>query len=329
MKIDIFTHIVPPKYKAALGKVAPHLERHMERMPTLYDMDRRFRILDRYEEVRQVLTLNKTASAVFDDSKLAVDFAQRANDEMAELVDKNPDRFAAGVAALPVTDMDAAVKEIDRAIKGLGLKGVQLFTPVRHNPLDLDEFMPVFEKMSEYDLPIWIHPDLPIERDDYKKFYLSHTFGWPYESTAAMTYLVLSGLFERFPRIKVIIHHCGALLPFFDQRIIECYDSSATIFDMDYSGRLSRHPVDYFKMFYTDTALSGGTVGLMCGHAFFGADHLLFGTDMPYDSEFGDRMIRETVQSVERMSISDAEKQMIYEDNARKLLGLAKTSKGG
>jgi uncharacterized protein len=325
MKIDIFTHIIPPKYKSALEKIVPHLKGHMERMPTLYDLDRRFRILDKYKEVRQVLTLNKTASSIFDDPKLAIDFARRANDEMAEIVDKNPDRFAAGVAALPTTDMDAAVKEIDRAVKELRLKGVQLFTPIRNHPLDLENFMPVFEKMSQYDLPIWIHPDLPIERDDYKKFYLSHVFGWPYESTAAMTYLVFGGLFERFPDIKIIIHHCGALVPFFDQRIIECYDSSATIFGMDYSGRLSRHPVEYFKMFYTDTALSGGTAGLMCGHTFLGADHLLFGTDMPYDSEFGDRMIRETIQSVERMSISDAEKQMIYEANARKLLCLAKT----
>jgi predicted TIM-barrel fold metal-dependent hydrolase len=320
MKIDIFTHIVPPKYKAALGKVAPHLENHLERMPTLYDMDRRFRILDKYKDVRQVLTLNKTAASVFDDPKLAVDFAERANDEMAEIVHKHPDRFAGGVASLPMTDMEAAVKEIDRAVKGLRLKGVQLFTPVKNNPVDLKDFMPVFEKMSHYDLPIWIHPDRPIERDDYKKFYLSHVFGWPYESTAAMTYLVFSGLFESFPRIKIVIHHCGAMVPFFDQRIIESYDSSATIFGMDYKDRLRRHPVDYFKMFYTDTALSGGTVGLMCGHAFFGAHHLLFGTDMPYDAEFGDRMIRETIESVERMSISDAEKKMIYEENARKLL---------
>jgi len=322
MKIDIYTHIVPPKFKAALGKVAPQIEDHLGRVPTLFDMDRRFAILDKYTDMRQVLTLNKSAGAMFEDQKSGVDFARMANDEVAELVGKYPDRFAAGVASLPMTSMDAALKEADRAIQELGLKGIQLFTPIKDRPLEVQDFAPLFEKMSEYDLPIWVHPDRPIDRDDYRKFYLNHVFGWPYESTAAMTYLVLDGLFERFPGIKIIIHHCGALAPFFDQRIVEAYDASATIFAMDHRGKLGRHPVDYFKMFYTDTALSGGTIGLMCGHAFFGADHLLLGTDMPYDAELGDLMIRRTLLAVERMTVSDAEKKMIFGENAARLLGL-------
>lgn len=322
MKIDIFTHLVPPKYKATLGKLAPHVENQVGRMPTLYDLDRRFRIMDKYRDVRQVVTITKTAASILEDPKSGADFAKLANDEMAEIVNKYPDRFAAGVASLPMADMDAAVKELDRAVKGLGLKGIQVFTPINNKPFDLEGFMPLFEKMSDYDLPIWIHPDRPIDRDDYKKFFLNLVFGWPYESTAAMTYLVLSGLFDRFPRIKIIIHHCGALVPFFDQRIIECFSIFDTVFGMDYRNRLSKPPAEYFKFFYTDTALHGGTNGLMCGYAFFGAGHLLFGTDMPYDSEFGDRVIRRTVESVQGMAISDQEKKMIYEDNAKKLLGL-------
>ncbi len=322
MKIDIFTHLVPPKYKAALGRVAPHLEAQVARMPTIYDLDRRFRIMDKYEDVRQVVTITKTAASILEDPQYGADFAKLVNDEMAEIVNKYPDRFAAGVASVPMTDMDEAVREIDRAVQGLGLKGVLLLTPIRNKPLDMEDFLPIFAKMSDLDLPIWIHPDLPIERDDYKKFFLSHVFGWPYESTAAMTYLVLSGLYERFPQLKIVIHHCGALVPFFDERIIESYLASDKIFGMDHQGKLSKHPIEYFKLFYVDTALSGGTNGLMCGHAFFGAGHLLFGTDMPMDSEFGDRMIWRTIESVERMAISDQEKKMIFEDNAKKLMNL-------
>jgi len=321
VKIDIFTHIVPPKYKAALTKVAPHLSDHVSRVPTLYDMDHRFRIMDNYKDVRQVLTMAMTATLIFDDPKSGIDFAKIANDEMADLVSKHPDRFAAGVASLPMTDMDAAIKELDRAVTDLGLKGVQLFTPIKNQQWNLAELTPLFERLSDYSLPIWIHPVRPIDRDDYENYFMDHVFGWPYESTAAMVHLVLGGILEKFPRIKIIIHHCGAMVPFFAGRIEESYDASRTIHGMENKTILGRPFIDYFKMFYTDTVLGRGTAGLMCGHAFFGAGRLLFGTDMPYDAEVGNRVIR-TIEAVDAMGISDQEKRMIYEGNARALLNL-------
>jgi predicted TIM-barrel fold metal-dependent hydrolase len=321
-KIDIYTHVVPERYKKALGKIRPDVEATTDQVPTLSDMDKRFAIMDRYEDMKQVATLTLTGSIILNDPAYAVDFAKRANDEMAELVTKYPDRFAAGVASVPTTDMDAALKELERAVEKLGLKGLHLFTPMKGKPLSLDNAGPFFEKMATYDLPIWIHPMRPIDRTDYRGFYLDHVFGWPYQSTAAMTYLALDGLFDSLPRAKVVIHHCGALVPFFDARITESYDSSATIFGMKNERNLKKPLLDYFKMFYTDTALSGGTAGLMCGYTVLGPGHLLFGTDMPYDSEFGDRILRNTIASVERMTISEQEKEMIYYGNAKKLLNL-------
>ena len=321
-KIDIYTHVVPEKYKKAVGTVMPHVEATTDQVPTLSDMDRRFAIMDRYGDMKQVLTLTLTASLILNDPAYGVDFAKRANDEMSELVSKHPDRFAAGVASVPTTDMDAALSELERAVEKLGLRGVHLFTPVKGKPLSLDNAAPLFEKMAGYDLPIWIHPMKPIERSDYRSFFLDHVFGWPYQSTAAMTYLALDGLFDRFPRVKVLIHHCGALAPFFDARITESYDSSATIFGMRNERNLEKSLIDYYKMFYTDTALSGGAAGLMCGYTVLGPEHLLFGTDMPYDAEFGDRMLRNTIASVERMTINEREKEMIYSGNAQRLLNL-------
>lgn len=90
---------------------------------------------------------------------------------------------------------------------------------------------------------------------------------------------------------------------------------------MEHTTGLSRPFIDYFKMFYTDTVLGRGTAGLMCGYAFFGAGRLLFGTDMPYDAEVGNRVAR-TIEAVDAMPISDEEKKMIYEDNARSVLNL-------
>ncbi len=321
-KIDIYTHVVPERYKKALGKIAPQLEAVTDHVPTLSNMDKRFRVMDRYGEMKQVLTLTLTASLILNDPVHAVEFAKRANDEMAELVTRYPERFAAGVASVPATDMGAALFEIERAVEKLGLKGIHLFTPVKGRPLCLDNSAPIFERMAAYDLPVWIHPVRPIDRSDYRTFYIDHVFGWPYESTAAMTSLVLDGLFDRLPRAKVIIHHCGALAPYFSARITESYDSSGTIFGMRQEKALAKPLIEYFKMFYTDTALSGGTAGLMCGYALFGADHLLFGTDMPYDAQLGDRIVRNTIESVDRMAIDEREKQQIYSDNARKLCNL-------
>jgi predicted TIM-barrel fold metal-dependent hydrolase len=321
-KIDIYTHVVPQRYKQALGKIMPEVEATTDQVPTLSDMDRRFAVMDRYGDMKQVLTLTLTGSLILNDPAYAVDFAQRANDEMAELVSRHADRFAAGVASVPTTDMDAALSEIERAVEKLGLKGVHLFTPIKGKPLSLENAGPLFEKMAGYDLPIWIHPMRPIDRSDFRGFYLDHVFGWPYQSTAAMTYLALDGLFDKFPRVKVVIHHCGALAPFFDARITESYDSSATIFGMRHEVRLEKPLIEYYKMFYTDTALSGGTAGLMCGYTVLGPEHLLFGTDMPYDAEFGDRILRNTIASIERMTINLQEKKMIYSGNAKKLLNL-------
>ncbi|HVN25010.1 MAG TPA: amidohydrolase family protein [Syntrophorhabdales bacterium] len=321
MKIDIFTHIVPPKYKTALARVAPHLSDHVGRLPTLYDMDQRFRVMDNCPEVKQVLTMAMTATLIFDDPKSGAEFAKMANDEMAELANKHPDRFAAGVASLAMMDIDDAANELDRAVRDLGLKGIQLFTPVKNRQWNLDDLLPLLKRMSDYNLPIWIHPVRPIDRDDYEMYFMNHVFGWPYESTAAMLHLVLGGIMEKLPQLKVIVHHCGALVPFFAGRMVESYDASRTIHGMESTTRLSRPFIDYFKMFYTDTVLGRGTPGLMCGHAFFGAHHLLFGTDMPYDAEMGNRVIH-TIEAVDAMAITDQEKQMIYLDNARALLKL-------
>lgn len=338
-KIDIFPHILPPRYKEALFKATQSskyidtvMRPQINAVTTLYDLEHRFRIMDKYEGLVQVITLGTPPVEAIPSSKDAVDLARLANDEMAELVVKYPDRFVAAVACLPMNNMDAALIELDRAINDLGFRGVQLYTSINGKPLDSPEFIPVYEKMSQYDLPIWIHPQRWPDYADYRtadssKYKIYHVFGWPYETTAAMTHLVFSGILERYPNLKFITHHCGGMVPYFAQRIIGCYDIAEKLWggalNQGLTGpQLARSPVDYFKMFYNDTALYGHTPGLMCAYTFCGADHLLFGTDMPLDSEFGDRYTRQTIDSIEKMDIGDLEKKMIFEDNARRLLHL-------
>jgi len=330
VKIDIFAHIIPVKYKEALYRIAPtgfYLEDVIETLPTLFDLERRFRIIDKYEGLRQVLTLSLPPVEYIANPQNAVELARLANEEMAELVLKYPDRFMAAVACLPLNNMEAALQEVDRALNDLKLKGVQVFTNVNDRPLDSPEFMPLYEKMARYDLPIWIHPTRTVDFADYRtekksKYMIFSNFGWPYETTAAMTRLVFAGVLEKYPSLKIITHHCGGMVPFFEQRIIGAYDHARILRHADYTETLSKPPVEYFRMFYADTAIYGSIPGLMCGYAFFGAEHMLFGTDMPYDSEFGDRYTRQTIRSIEQMDISDLEKKKIFEDNARRLLRL-------
>jgi predicted TIM-barrel fold metal-dependent hydrolase len=330
LKIDIFCHILPEKYKKALDEAAPgHVQQSTNKLlPTLWDLDHRLRIMDKYG-VMQVLTLSRPPiEEVIGDPKKAMDLTRRANDEMAEIVLKHPDRFPAAVAAVALTDVDASLKELERAIMDLRFRGVQIYTNMNGKPLDSPEFEPLFEMMARYNLPIWIHPTHGVTANDYStetggsKYAVASTFGWPYETTMAMNRLVFGGILERYPNLKVITHHCGGMVPFYEQRIIAFHDIMEMMGGNKDKDQLTRAPIDYYKKIYADTAIYGNTPGLMLGRAFFGIDHLLFGTDCPFAGQHGERVTRQTITAIEEMDISDLDKKKIFEDNARALMRL-------
>ena len=138
--------------------------------------------------------------------------------------------------------------------------------------------------------------------------------------------LDFSGLFDRHPRIKVITHHMGAMAPFFEGRLAGGLDQLGTRSDdpddAQALSRLKHRPIHYFKMFYGDTALFGAHHAMECGLAFFGAERILFGTDMPFDPEKGPGFIRDTIAAMDRMRATDEDRRKIYEGNARRLLRL-------
>jgi aminocarboxymuconate-semialdehyde decarboxylase len=246
---------------------------------------------------------------------------------MAEMLAKRPDKYISAVANLPMNNMDAALKETERAIKELKFKGVQIYTPIQGKPISSEEFMPLYKMMSDFDLPIWIHPYRDPSTTDYATESVSSNqlfsiFGWPYETTAAMTRLVFAGVFERFPSVKFITHHCGGMVPYFADRLVVHYNNGLERLGAKLFPGLTKPPIDYFRMFYADTALDGGASALRCGLDFFGEDHLLFGTDMPYDVESGGISVRQTVAAIESMGLPEPTKKKIYEGNARRLLHL-------
>jgi uncharacterized protein len=333
VKIDVFPHILPRRYFERMLDVAPRgmaLQKRMSGIPVLVDLEERFRIMDRYEDYRQVLTLANPPIEVVGGPDASPDLARLANDCMAEIVERHPDRFPAFVASLPMNNPEAARGEIDRALDALGATGVQMFSNVAGRPLDAPEFQPLFARLAERRLPIWLHPARPALADyagePRSKYDLWWAFGWPYDTTLAMGRLVFSGLFDRHPALVVITHHMGAMLPFCAGRVGGGLDQLGTrsddAEDAAALGRLRRRPIDYFKMFYGDTALFGAWHAMESGLTFFGADHILFGTDMPFDPEHGPGFIRDTIAAMDRMRASDAEKAAIYEGNARRLLRL-------
>ena len=330
MKIDIFTHVMLPKYRNAFYKYSDKFEterKFMERRITLTDHDERIRILNQYEDLVQVLSVNLPPLEEVVQPKEAAELARIANDEMAEWVSKYPKKYITAIANLPLNNIDASMKEAERAIKQLKFKGIQIFTSIQGKPLGSEEFNPLYQMMADFDLPIWIHPlrrsstpDYPVEKSSFHQIF--SVFGWPYETTMAMTRLVFSGIFEKFPKIKFITHHCGGMIPYFADRIVVHYNNGLERLGQKNFPGLTKHPIEYFKMFYNDTALNGSTSGLMCAYHFFGEEHLLFGTDMPYDIENGGVSIRQTIGAIEGMDIPESGKKKIYEGNARKLLHL-------
>jgi uncharacterized protein len=310
MKIDIYSHIMPKKYTELYARKNKAIKQRVEyRSIAVVDLDVRLRLMDRYPDVLQVLTVANIPLETFAQPTDAIELAKIANEELAELVDRYPDKFIAGVACLPMNDVGAALNEAERAITKLGLKGVQIYSRINGETLDNPRFKPLWEKMAEYDLPIWIHPATNDKLDNDIGL-----FSWPFETSSAMFRLVTAGVFNDFPDIKFIVHHCGAMAPYFQKRIKWVLSLVPGLFPN------IRHPEEHFRKFYTDTAVYGNTSSLMCGYDFFGPDHILYGTDAPLGPKFG--MTGETAESIERMSIPDAEKEKIFFRNAVELLTL-------
>jgi len=324
--IDIYCHIFPERFFQEMIRVAPNLTnigQRLRNVKKLFDLDLRFGEMDQYGDYRQVISLPNPPIEDLAGGETGLALARIGNDAMAELARKHPDRFAGFVAAVSLTDVDGSIAEARRAVGDLGACGIQVFTSIAGRPLDDAAFRPVFAEMAKLDLPIWLHPARTAGMSDYaaepkSRFEMWWCFGWPYDTSVAMSRLVFSGLFDRHPAIKIITHHCGGMVPYFDGRIgagMEVLGSRTS--DEDYSKilpNLKRPHLDYFRDFYGDTAMFGGKYGIACGLEFFGPDKIVFATDTPLGP------IKPTIEAIDRLELDDADRRKIYVGNAEKLL---------
>jgi len=333
-KIDIFNHLFPQSFFDKMIEVAPNqkdIGKRVRSVPVIVDLEKRFRVMDQFEDYVQVICLPNPPLEVLGSPDVTSKLAQIANDGMAEYVAKYPDRFPGFIASLSLSNPDAALIELERAIKDLKAVGVQFFSNANGAPLDLPEFEPLFAKMADFDLPIWIHPARAANFPDYltekkSKYEIWWTFGWPYETSVAMSRIVFAGYFDKYPNLKIITHHLGGMIPYFEGRVGPGWDQlGSRTSDEDYTvilKQLKKRPLDYFKMFYADSAVFGSVAATKCGLEFFGADNVLFASDSPFDPEKGPGYIRETIKVIAELPISDTDRQKIFEGNAKKLLKL-------
>lgn len=260
--IDVFAHVLPPKFLKQMLQIAPHALDTAEWMknPLLSDIPKRIATIEPgHQEIISSVNLNPED---FGSASQAADLCYQANEELAQLVQKYPQIFPAAVAMVPMNNIPAALKMIDTQVASSSkIAGIQLFTRALNQSITSPEYEPLFAKMATLGKPIWLHPIFDERKPDNNL-----TFSWEYEQTLAMDAIVAQGYFDRYPQLKIIVHHAGAMVPYFSERIFHI-----------------QGPEKYqaFKKFYVDTALLGNPSAIQLAVDFFGVDHVLFGTDTP------------------------------------------------
>jgi aminocarboxymuconate-semialdehyde decarboxylase len=333
-KIDIYNHVMPLAYMDLVNQHSkePGMVKRMSNLRMLWDMQARTRMLDDFPDVQQVISLAVPSPDMLGGPDASPEFARIANVGMSDICKEYPNKFPYFVASLPMNNPAAALDEMDFAITQLGAKGVQILSSVNGRPLDEPDIFPIFERITNhFHLPVWMHPTRPGNRPDYptesaSKYEIWQVLGWPFETSVAMSRMVFSGLLERLPELKLITHHCGGMLPYFSGRAETLWaqlgSRSVDPADAEVLKKLSKPPIEYFKMFYGDTVLGGSSSALRCGLDFFGADHVVFASDCPFDPEEGPMFIREGIRSIEELNLQVDDARKLYFGNALKLFGM-------
>jgi predicted TIM-barrel fold metal-dependent hydrolase len=332
--IDAFCHFFPAALFEPMSQTSGgtrDIGKRMQGVPTIHDLDARLKMMDEFEDYSEILSLGLPPIDAMAGPDTSPELARIANDGLAELCAKYPGRFAGYVGALPMNAPEQAAREAERILIAGNANGLQLHTNVNGACLDEPRFFPIFELAAQSGKPILLHPartpnfpDFPAEKNS--KYEIWAILGWPYETSATVARLIFSGLTTRLPQLKFLVHHLGAMIPFFDARLDTGWATlGSRTSDEDYSGilkMLGRPLMDCFREFYADTALCGGRIGTVCGLEFYGADHVLFASDAPFGAEGGASYIRETIKVIAGLDIPPADKEKICWRNAQALFQL-------
>ena len=328
-RIDAFCHFAPPVLLDYLEKQSgqPHpFRRLFQARAILTNIDKRVAFMDAHKlggSVLVPLPWIETAPSVWQNPAQSLEAARLCNDALAQVVRTHPTRLY-GVALLPTTEPQAMLRELDRAVNDLGFVGGLISVGPTVKRVDHPHLEALFQHAAGRGIPIWMHPSRPITYPDYTDETLSQdldwqTLGWLHDTSTAMTRIVFAGFFDKYPSLKIVTHHHGALVPLFANRMemgYRSFEQAGTKF------KTSIKPpyINHFRKFYCDTA-TFGYEPLMLQQAveFFGPGRMLFGTDTPMDAAEGEFMANAT-RSVQSLRVSSADKARIFAGNFRQLI---------
>lgn len=342
MRIDVHCHIVPESclqmtYRAADGQtyglnatLRPDGQWHIEwdgvaRPPEdgavdrpfpnwflpLFDVDRRLHHMGQMGMDMQALAVPPFMYFYAGDPKTGLEFAQKLNNAIAKVVEDRPDRFI-GLATVPLQEPGQALKELERAVHSLGMKGVEIGSNVNGKNLDEPEFRPFFAKAAELGVPVFIHPHYVLGQERLSRYHLANLIGNPCDTTVAAASLIFGGVLEEFPTLKVYLAHAGGCLPYLRGRWEHGWRNNATA-----RKAIKQPPSYYLRRFYYDSIAHWGDA-LAFLIKTVGAEKVMLGSDYPFD--MGDYQPVQHVEALEEIP-SDGRRRII-EENAAKLFDI-------
>ena len=322
MNIDVHSHFYPSQYieELKMGRGYAYIEfDEYGSMIIKYEGDynvvvkshidvlERIKVMDKCGIDMQILTLT-TPGVEREPVDRGVKLAKIVNDSFSEIVERYPDRFRA-LAILPLQSPDIAVEEFRRAVLDLGLNGAIIFSNINGRPLDSKDFWPLYGEAEKLGFPLFIHPTSPVNLKFMEDYRIVPMFGFPVDTSLAVLRLILSGVIEKFPSLKIVVAHLGGVLPYIIGRIdtcIQAYPEAKKVIDKPASA--------YLKNMYFDSICYNNNI-LRFSCDFLGADKIMLGTDFPH--QITD--IENAVWRVKQLGIGELEERMILGENAIKV----------
>jgi len=323
MIIDIHNHFYPPEYIEAIKKGPSNVRVTYDAddnpllhypgdynilVPGHRDIDFREKELEKAGVDMQILTFT-TPGTQIETPKRSEELARMVNDGFAKIMDEHRDRFTA-LATLPMNDPDASSAELDRVFKNLGFGGVMVYSNINGVALSDQRFWPMYEKANELNAVFFIHPNFPVGVEAMTEYWLMPLVGFTFDTTLAAAKLVFSGVVEIFPRIKWVLAHLGGAIPYLAERLDRGYYAFKECRE-----HISQPPSEYLRNFYYDS-VNFDIKALKLAVDFAGADHILAGSDYPH--QIGS--LKQMVESIESLDVSEEEKAGMLGGNAKKLL---------
>jgi aminocarboxymuconate-semialdehyde decarboxylase len=326
--IDIHAHVMTPEAEEIaaplftpdkdpfIGFSGPASEAYNRRhfadiVPNLTNPEQRLRDMDRMGVDVQAISVVPPQYFYWAEPEVGTKLSGMVNDRLREIVDAHPDRFV-GLGTLPMQDVDLALVELDRVVEDLGFHGLEICTNVNGVDFDDARFVPFFERVIQHDLLLVVHPNGFTQGERLTDYYLINTVGMPMDSTVFIARMIFGGVLERFPGLKVCVMHGGGYLPFYPARFDHAYRARE-----DCREHISRAPSTYLAQLSFDTMVfDPEMLGTLVRR--WGAEHVLLGTDYPYDMGEADPL--GLLARVE--GLRDEERTLIAGGNAARLLRL-------